>query len=279
MDLAELDDRAVFRLWARTMRELARRELIRSGNNPTGDYGEVLVAEQLGLQLAGNSTAAFDALAPDGTRYQIKARRLQGDKSSRQLGAIRNLDRGEFDYLVAVLFDENFGLKELWQFPIDLVREHAVYRKHVNAHIMHASGPILRDPRARLLKSDSTVVVDAEPSSTPVDDESMDAGSLDENAPSSTDWSEPEGAVGEVEVEPLIDQAFSQGLGYALGGSPWRRGKAHEAGVFRRGGAMWKRKGRTPAEALTQALTDALTTDAEHSIEPVPPGNEQGGAH
>ncbi len=149
--MTNLTDQEVFGLWAATMRELTRRELIRSANNPTGDYGEVVAAKRLGLRLVGNSTASYDAVDQDGTRYQIKARRLQDYKTSRRLSAIRNLDQGGFDHLIAVLFDGDFRLKEMWRLPIDLVREHAVYQKHTNAHILHARGPVLADPRAEQL--------------------------------------------------------------------------------------------------------------------------------
>jgi hypothetical protein len=41
--------------------ELRRRGICRSGNNPVADYAEGLVALRLGLRLAPNSTAGFDA--------------------------------------------------------------------------------------------------------------------------------------------------------------------------------------------------------------------------
>lgn len=135
-------------LWSRVMDELRERGVIRSGNNPVGDDAEWLVAERLGLGLVANSTAGYDAIGPDGTRYQIKARRLVDPTTSRRLSALRNLDQDRFDHLLVVLVGPTFEILELWRLPIDLVREHATYRRHVNAHVLHADGAVLRDPRA-----------------------------------------------------------------------------------------------------------------------------------
>lgn len=263
MDMTSLADQEVFRLWAASMRELTRRELIRSANNPTGDYGEVLVARRLGLQLVGSSTAAYDAVAPDGTRYQIKARRLQNAKTSRQLGAIRNLDQGGFDHLVVVLFDGDFGLTEMWRLPIDLVREHAVYRKHVNAHILHARGPVLADARAERLHR-SGQGLDAPGSLPPVEHVGdKRAGVADVPFTGVLGDLARHGIDGHIDLASLLEEAFHRRFGYAIGGSPWRTSALHEAGVFRRGRSMTKRPGGTPTAALARALVDALDMEAD----------------
>lgn len=148
MDLTTLTDSEVLGIWSDAMAELKRRGVIRSSNSPVADYAERLVAERLGLALVGQSMAAYDAVGSDGTRYQIKARRLPSNRFDRPLGAIRNLDQGGFDFLVIVLLGERFEMKGMWQLPIDLVREHARFRKHVNAHILRPSAAVLGDPRA-----------------------------------------------------------------------------------------------------------------------------------
>lgn len=145
--LLDMSDREILALWAGTMTELQRRGILRSDNSPTGDYAEWIVSKALGLSLEGNSTAGYDAVGPDGTRYQIKARRLMTAKTSRQLSAIRNLDKDPFDYLVIVLFGPTFDVLECWQVPIEVVREYAGENLYVNAHRLHASGAVLKDPR------------------------------------------------------------------------------------------------------------------------------------
>jgi hypothetical protein len=149
--LTSKDDAELLALWSSIMSELLSRGVLRSSNNPTGDYAEHLVASKLELTLQPNSTSGYDAVASDGTRFQIKGRRLMSFNASRQLGVLRNLDQDGFDYLVVVVFGPNFEVQEMWQFPIDLVREHAIFRKHVNGSILHARRALLSDPRAMQL--------------------------------------------------------------------------------------------------------------------------------
>jgi hypothetical protein len=152
MDLTSLTNAELFELWADALKELRRRGISRSANSPVADYGELVAAQRLGLELAGNSAAAYDAVNPiDGTRYQVKARRMKLGEKGPQLSAIRNLDQGGFDYLVVVLFEEDLVLRGMWKLPIEVVREHAVYRSHVNAHILHARDAVLTDQRVEQL--------------------------------------------------------------------------------------------------------------------------------
>lgn len=81
--------------------ELKRQEVIRSKNNPTGDYAEWLIQEKLGLKLTETSAKGYDATDSNGLRYQIKARRVTHDNRSTQLGVIRNLKSADFHFLIA----------------------------------------------------------------------------------------------------------------------------------------------------------------------------------
>ena len=83
--------------------ELRRRKIVRTQNNPIGDYTEWLVCKCLDLEIEGNSKAGYDATDAAGLRYQIKGRR-SADRSI-QFSAIRNLDEGHFDFVIAVVFD------------------------------------------------------------------------------------------------------------------------------------------------------------------------------
>jgi hypothetical protein len=75
MNLKAMSHQELFTLFADIGVELRERGLCRSGNSPVADLAEVLVARALGLELATNSTAGYDAKDEAGTRYQIKARR------------------------------------------------------------------------------------------------------------------------------------------------------------------------------------------------------------
>lgn len=147
--LPDMTETELLQLQASVIDELKARGVVRTKNNPLGDYTEWLVAKALGLELATNSAAGYDATDADGVRYQIKGRRITPENQSRQLSAIRNLDKNDFDLLAAVVFDEKYSIINAVIIPHELVGEYASYRKHVNAHILHVRGAILEDPRAR----------------------------------------------------------------------------------------------------------------------------------
>jgi hypothetical protein len=77
---------ALLELHGDLLAELRRREIVRSANNPTGDYGELLFSRAFGWTLNGNSSADADAIDADGLRYQIKCRRLATPKGVAAVG-------------------------------------------------------------------------------------------------------------------------------------------------------------------------------------------------
>lgn len=125
--------------------ELRRKEVIRSKNNPTGDYAEWLVSKSLGLTLETNSAKGFDAKDPSGVRYQIKGRRITPENSSRQLGVIRNLHGNDFDILVAVVFDKDWQVECAAKIPHHAIERLSAFRPHVNGHVMHLRASVLED--------------------------------------------------------------------------------------------------------------------------------------
>jgi len=145
MDLKMLSIPQLLRTHSAIVDELKNRGVVRSSNNPVGDYTEWLVASKLGLKLQTNATAGYDAIDSEGRRYQIKGRRVASDKTPAQLGAIRNLDKNDFDYLVAVIFDPNYEILYAAQIPHSLIAGYSVYRRHVNAHILNLRRSILQD--------------------------------------------------------------------------------------------------------------------------------------
>ena len=126
--------------YVRILEELRAREIVRTSNNPVGDYAEWLISNQLGLTLVTNSTSGYDAIDSSGVKFQIKGRRLTPRNQSRQLSAIRNLKSHDFDYLIAVLFNEQVEVEKVVKIPHEIIGKYAQYREHVNAHIL-----ILRD--------------------------------------------------------------------------------------------------------------------------------------
>ncbi len=138
----------LFNDYAGIINELRGRKIIRTSNNPSADYAEKLVADTLGLDLMPPSNLGFDAInKKSNVRYQIKARRVTIFNKSRQLGVIRNLDKKEFDYLIAVIFDEFFHIKECYQIPFELIKKYSRYSEHQHGHILILRGEILKDKK------------------------------------------------------------------------------------------------------------------------------------
>lgn len=133
--------------------ELQTRKIVRTANGPIGDYAEYLVANQLGLTLMKNAQSGHDAEDASGVKFQIKSRRLTLHNHSKQLGAIRNLENHNFDYLIAVLFNDQFEVETVVKIPYEIIRKYARFREHVHAHILVLSDNILNDPSVEDLTS------------------------------------------------------------------------------------------------------------------------------
>lgn len=134
MNLEGLTDLELLRLHSSILVELRKRSVCRTNNNPVADYAERLVAEGLGLKLVHNAHAGFDALGPDGTRYQIKGRRRTVQNRSTQLGAVRNLQNHDFDFLIGVMFNDDFSVEYAFQIPHAIVLSLARHQAHTNSH-------------------------------------------------------------------------------------------------------------------------------------------------
>ena len=115
--LESLSNKELLHLHAQVLRELKGRSVVKTANNPIGDYAEWLVSKSLDCALQRNSNSGFDALDKDGNKIQIKARRITTANKSTQLSAIRNIETHDFDYLIAILFDENYELLKGAQDP------------------------------------------------------------------------------------------------------------------------------------------------------------------
>ena len=136
-NLASLTISELLQAHSSVLDELKRRGVVRSKNNPTGDYAEWLAATRLGLKLETNSAKGFDATDPQGLRYQIKGRRVTPDNPSTQLGVIRSLREKDFDFLLAVPFAADWRVLRAASIPHRTVEHLAAFRKHQNGHIMH----------------------------------------------------------------------------------------------------------------------------------------------
>ena len=145
-NLADLTIAELLSAHSSVIDELKHRGVVRSKNNPTGDYAEWLASSRLGLTLATNSAKGFDATDPEGLRYQIKGRRNTPENPSTQLGVIRNLDACDFDFLIAIVFNADWQVLRAAKIPHGVVSKLATFRKHQNGHIMHMRPSVLAEP-------------------------------------------------------------------------------------------------------------------------------------
>jgi len=131
-DLHLLAPAELLALQARILAELRTRNILRTGNTPTGDLAEHLFCRAFGWLQEPNSAKSHDAVGTDGHRYQIKGRRVLDRKGSRQLSALRDLDG--FQTLAAVLFDAGYGVQRAALIPVGIVRHLATVDRHTNSH-------------------------------------------------------------------------------------------------------------------------------------------------
>jgi hypothetical protein len=124
----------LLRLHAQVGEALRSRKITRSANNPTGDLAEFLFCKTFGWQQGTNSEAHVDAVGGDGTRYQIKGRRINRYNASRQLSAIRDLSSGHFDFLAAVLFSEDYSILRAAIIPCAVIVEQSAFVARTNSH-------------------------------------------------------------------------------------------------------------------------------------------------
>ncbi|MBN3729394.1 hypothetical protein [Burkholderia sp. Tr-20390] len=143
IDISEASITELLSAHSALLDELRRRGITRSGNNPTGDYAEWLVATKLGLKLAGKSSKGFDATDRQSARYEIKGRRVTSMNRSTQLSPIRNLSGAHFDFLVAVVFDSTWKVMVAAKIPYTVVSRVASYKAHVNGHVIHVRPSLL----------------------------------------------------------------------------------------------------------------------------------------
>ena len=147
MDLNQLTIKTLLQTQANIIQELKNREVVRTQNNPVGDFTEWLVAKAYDLELANNSTTGYDAIDAAGSKIQIKGRRVTADNPSRQLSAIRKYEEKDFDELIAVIFDEDFNIELAVRMPHAVIGDYSRFSKHSNAHILLLKGEIFKDTR------------------------------------------------------------------------------------------------------------------------------------
>ena len=104
MALRNTIDQDWFRLWAQAMAELKKRKMWVNGS-PLGWAAEQLVCDRLRLDPTPINEHYRDAIGGE-ERYQIKGR--QSSVGRANINGLQDLNEGNFDYLVVVLYQEDY---------------------------------------------------------------------------------------------------------------------------------------------------------------------------
>ncbi|MCX8502142.1 MAG: hypothetical protein ORO03_10700 [Alphaproteobacteria bacterium] len=162
IDLTKKSAFEILQLNASTLIELEKRKLIRTRNNPTGDFAEFLFKQTFDWQLTKNSVKGVDATLLDPIinkviKYQIKSRKLNfNNAGERQLSAIRNLNNNQFDYLAVVLFNQDYSIYIGAIIPIGIVKnpKYSRFVEHTNSHTFHATDKVFQLPEVKDVTND-----------------------------------------------------------------------------------------------------------------------------
>ena len=133
-----VEDLSVFdliRLHRQTLYELLQRGVIRTLNQPQGDWAETLVKVAYRGQLAAKSEKGYDVIASDGTRLQVKSRALDHlDVGSNTTSVFRSW---EFDAMVIVLLDpDDLSVGRAAELPLKAIHDNARYVGHTNGYVL-----------------------------------------------------------------------------------------------------------------------------------------------
>ena len=69
------------------------------------------------------------------------------EKNSRELNVIRNYEENQFDYLIAVIFGNDFEIVEAYKVPHDVIGEYFSYKEHQNGVVVTLGSNFIQDTR------------------------------------------------------------------------------------------------------------------------------------
>jgi hypothetical protein len=142
LELANLRDDELPRLWGELMEEMRNRGIVHSGNSPIADIAERVAAEHLNAKSAARNTAGYD-LVRGCRRIQVKGIRVTPGRRS-SLSPIRS---DAYDSVVVVVFDPVLRVNEILEIPKRLVRDCGRWSRHVNGQVLSLS-KIRKHPKA-----------------------------------------------------------------------------------------------------------------------------------
>lgn len=137
MNLKEIQDKEIISLYSDIIMELKERGIIRT-KNLLGDLGEYLAIDHYNstpglpnLQAAPAGTQNIDAISRKGERYSIKStsRTLTGVFYGLNDPESTVMETQKFEYVIVVLFSDEFKLKKILEIPWTLFLKHKRWHK------------------------------------------------------------------------------------------------------------------------------------------------------
>jgi hypothetical protein len=144
VDLTNWTTRDLLKLWAAIMRELFRRDVVRTANNPIGDIAEAVVAEHYAGKRESFSNSGWDVTAPDGERLEVKGIRIAAARRRANLSPLPATST--YTHVVVVVFDAELRVTEALRIPRAAVERLFAPRKKDGARIIRLSQKLRADP-------------------------------------------------------------------------------------------------------------------------------------
>jgi hypothetical protein len=145
-EFEDLSDSELLQLWARVMTELRDRQVIRSSNNPVGDYCELIVAAHFGVASIGGSNKGYDLVRSGDLRVQVKGRRVTATQSVGHWSVMHQLVEHGFDEIAAVVLSDDFTVREAWTVPWEAANRLKRWNDANQGYVLPYTQAFLRDP-------------------------------------------------------------------------------------------------------------------------------------
>lgn len=149
IDLAALSVRELLAVWADSLRELRRRGVIRTFNNPIGDIAEELVALYYQGERGSFIQKTWDVRV-DTELLQVKALRRSEGSKRRNLSPVRSDDG--YDAVIVVVFSEDLRIEKAIRIPREVVNEMFERHPHVNGRIIRLTSRLLEHPEVETIE-------------------------------------------------------------------------------------------------------------------------------
>ena len=147
IDLKQLENRTIIKLYSEILKELKLREVIRS-KNLVGDLGEFLVIDYFNnsanlpnLSFAPPSNKSYDAFDASDKKYAIKTitNKVTGVFYGLNSNRSTKEDKVLFDYALIVKLDENYDIEKIIQLDWQQFLAHKKWHSRMSAWNLNLS--------------------------------------------------------------------------------------------------------------------------------------------